>query len=74
MDRQSEPLTELPTIQILKHPVLSSLASYIDAMCSKGGSQEEYDPIVPLQLTGDEMPILIINPGVSEVLILAPQL
>jgi len=62
-------LPEIPTIQILKHPVLSSLASYIDRLCSKEGSQEEYDPIVPLQLTGDKTPIFMVHPGVGEVLI-----
>ncbi|KAL4064658.1 hypothetical protein V8B97DRAFT_1987513 [Scleroderma yunnanense] len=62
-------LPEIPTIQILKHPVLSSLASYVDRLCSKEGSQEEYDPIVPLQLTGDKTPIFMVHPGVGEVLI-----
>ncbi|KIK13271.1 hypothetical protein PISMIDRAFT_18100 [Pisolithus microcarpus 441] len=62
-------LPEIPTIQILKHPVLSSLAGYVDALCSKDGFQEEYDPIVPLQLTGDRTPIFMVHPGVGEVLI-----
>ncbi|KAI6037492.1 atromentin synthetase [Pisolithus marmoratus] len=62
-------LPEIPTIQILKHPVLSSLAGYVDALCTKGGLQEEYDPIVPLQLTGDRTPIFMVHPGVGEVLI-----
>ncbi|KAI6131781.1 atromentin synthetase [Pisolithus thermaeus] len=62
-------LPEIPTIQILKHPVLSDLAKYIDALCSKGGFQEEYDPIVPLQLTGNGTPIFMVHPGVGEVLI-----
>ncbi|KAH7886719.1 putative quinone synthetase [Phlebopus sp. FC_14] len=62
-------LPEIPTIQILKHPVLSSLANYINAMVSKDTSQEEYDPIVPLQLTGSKTPIFMVHPGVGEVLI-----
>ncbi|KAI6023484.1 atromentin synthetase [Pisolithus marmoratus] len=62
-------LPEIPTIQILKHPVLSDLSRYIDGVCSKGGLEEEYDPIVPLQLTGDKTPIFMVHPGVGEVLI-----
>ncbi|KAG6327754.1 hypothetical protein ID866_11335, partial [Astraeus odoratus] len=62
-------LPEIPTIQILKHPVLSSLAKYVDALRNKEASAEEYDPIVPLQLTGDKTPIFMVHPGVGEVLI-----
>ncbi|KAI6027193.1 atromentin synthetase [Pisolithus marmoratus] len=62
-------LLEILTIQILKHPVLSSLASFVDSLCTKGGLQEEYDLIVPLQLTGDRTPIFMVHPGVGEVLV-----
>ncbi|KAI6156976.1 atromentin synthetase [Pisolithus tinctorius] len=62
-------LPEIPTIQILKHPVLSSLASYVDALCSKEGFQDEYDPIVPLQLTGNRTPVFMVHAGLGEVLI-----
>lgn len=62
-------LPEIPTIQILKHPVISSLANYINALLSKDSATEEYDPIVPLQLTGDKTPIFFVHPGVGEVLI-----
>ena len=62
-------LPDIPTIQILKRPVLSSLAKYIDSLISKDASTEEYDPIVPLNLTGDKTPIFMVHPGVGEVLI-----
>ncbi|KAG1761390.1 Alpha/Beta hydrolase protein, partial [Suillus occidentalis] len=62
-------LPEIPTIQILKHPVISSLANYINALLSKDSTAEEYDPIVPLQLTGNKTPIFFVHPGVGEVLI-----
>ncbi|KAG1824118.1 atromentin synthetase [Suillus variegatus] len=62
-------LPEIPTIQILKHPVISSLANYVDSLLSKDGQTEEYDPIVPLQLTGNKTPIFFVHPGVGEVLI-----
>ncbi|KAG1897828.1 atromentin synthetase [Suillus fuscotomentosus] len=62
-------LPEIPTIQVLKHPVISSLANYVDSLLSKDGKTEEYDPIVPLQLTGNKTPIFFVHPGVGEVLI-----
>ena len=62
-------LLEIPTIQILKHPILSSLAKYVDSLISKDASTEEYDPIVPLNLTGNKTPIFMVHPGVGEVLI-----
>ncbi|KAG8215411.1 hypothetical protein J3R82DRAFT_9019 [Butyriboletus roseoflavus] len=62
-------LPEIPTIQILKHPILSSLAQYVDSLVSKDASTEEYDPIVPLNLTGNKTPIFMVHPGVGEVLI-----
>ncbi|KAG2106233.1 atromentin synthetase [Suillus discolor] len=62
-------LPEIPTIQILKHPVISSLANYVNTLLSKDSTAEEYDPIVPLQLTGNKTPIFFVHPGVGEVLI-----
>ncbi|KAG1824782.1 atromentin synthetase [Suillus subaureus] len=62
-------LPEIPTIQILKHPVISNLANYVDSLLSKDSQTEEYDPIVPLQLTGNKTPIFFVHPGVGEVLI-----
>ncbi|KAG9312428.1 atromentin synthetase [Chiua virens] len=62
-------LPEIPTIQILKNPIVSSLAKYVDSLISKDASTEEYDPIVPLNLTGNKTPIFMVHPGVGEVLI-----
>jgi hypothetical protein len=62
-------LLETPTIQILKYPVVSSLAKYVDTLISKDASTEEYDPIVPLNLTGSKTPIFMVHPGVGEVLV-----
>ncbi|KAG1835392.1 atromentin synthetase [Suillus subalutaceus] len=62
-------LPEIPAIQILKYPVISSLANYVNALLSKDSQTEEYDPIVPLQLTGNKTPIFFVHPGVGEVLI-----
>ncbi|KAG2357723.1 hypothetical protein BDR07DRAFT_1490376 [Suillus spraguei] len=62
-------LPEIPAIQILKHPDVSSLANYVDSLLSKGSQAEEYDPAVPLQVTGDKTPIFFVHPGVGEVLV-----
>ncbi|KAG1737993.1 atromentin synthetase [Suillus lakei] len=62
-------LPEISAIQILKHPVLSSLANYVDSLLSKGTQTEEYDPIVPLSVTGNKTPIFFVHPGVGEILI-----
>ncbi|KAG2122741.1 atromentin synthetase [Suillus clintonianus] len=62
-------LPEMPTTQILKNPVVSSLANYVDTLLSKGSQTEEYDPIVPLQLTGNKTLIFFVHAGVGEVLV-----
>ncbi|KAG1743825.1 atromentin synthetase [Suillus lakei] len=62
-------LPDISAIQILKHPVLSSLANYVNSLLSKGTQTEEYDPIVPLQLSGNKTPIFFVHPGIGEVLI-----
>ena len=72
LKREGEAAFELPeisTIRILKHPVLSSLAKYVDSLISKDARTEGYDPIVPLNLTGNKTPIFMVHPGVCEVLI-----
>ncbi|KAG2124829.1 atromentin synthetase [Suillus clintonianus] len=62
-------LADISAIQILKHPVLSSLANYVNSLLSMGTQTEEYDPIVPLQVTGNKTPIFFVHPGIGEVLI-----
>ncbi|KAG2151535.1 atromentin synthetase [Suillus clintonianus] len=62
-------LPDIPAIKILKHPVLSSLANYVDSLFSGGAQPEEYDPIVPLSVTGNKTPIFLVHPGIGEVLI-----
>lgn len=62
-------ISQIPTIQILKCPVLSALAAYIDFTCAKGCGHEEYDPIVPLQVSGSRTPIFMVHSGIGEVLV-----
>ncbi|KAG1734878.1 atromentin synthetase [Suillus paluster] len=40
-ERNTSGLPEIPTIQILKHPVVSSLANYVNALLSKDSQTEE---------------------------------
>jgi acyl-CoA synthetase (AMP-forming)/AMP-acid ligase II/thioesterase domain-containing protein/acyl carrier protein len=53
-------LIDLPLVQILQNPTVWGLAHR-----NKAG----YDPVVPLQLTGDKTPLFCVHPGVGEVLI-----
>ncbi|KAG2066630.1 atromentin synthetase [Suillus decipiens] len=72
LKREAEEYFDLPDIspiQILKHPVLSSLANHINSLFSKCTQTEDYDPIVPLQLSGNKTPIFFVHPGIGEVLI-----
>ncbi|KAH7912283.1 atromentin synthetase [Hygrophoropsis aurantiaca] len=62
-------LAEIPIIQILKHPVISDLATLIDSLRNKGRQLQDYDPIVPLQTTGKKTPIFFVHPGIGEVLV-----
>ncbi|KAG2753836.1 atromentin synthetase [Suillus brevipes Sb2] len=62
-------LPEISTMQIISHPFVSSLANYVNALLSKDSQANEYDPIVPLQLTGKKTPVFFVHPGVGEVLV-----
>ncbi|KAK9696307.1 hypothetical protein K7432_012544 [Basidiobolus ranarum] len=61
-----------PIIRIMQHPTIRELASHLDASQSntEGGlPNQNYDPVVPLQVTGSGVPIFFVHPGVGEVLI-----
>lgn len=58
-----------PTIQVLKHSIVSILAKYVSSLISKDASTEEYNPIIPFNLSGNKTPIFIVHPA-SEVLII----
>ncbi|KAG2074194.1 hypothetical protein BDR04DRAFT_1093393 [Suillus decipiens] len=61
-------LPEIPIIQIVKHPVISSLTNYVNALPSKD-SQTKARKYVSLQLSGNKMPIFFVHPGVGKVII-----
>lgn len=63
LKRALEPLlgvADLPVVRIMQHPTARALAAP-----DTGG----YDPVVPLQLTGDKTPLFCIHPGVGDVLV-----
>jgi acyl-CoA synthetase (AMP-forming)/AMP-acid ligase II/thioesterase domain-containing protein len=59
-------LTDLPILAILKNPTVRGLAARIAPrrLHEKG----EYDPIVPLQLSGTRTPLFCVHPDTGEVL------
>ncbi|MFG3016100.1 AMP-binding protein [Streptomyces cinerochromogenes] len=61
------PGVELPVLAILTSPSVRALAARIDA--GQGGGPAPYDPVVPLQTTGEGTPLFCVHPGVGEVLV-----
>ncbi|MFJ3644509.1 AMP-binding protein [Streptomyces murinus] len=61
------PGTEPPVLAILTSPSVRALAARIEAALSD--SPAPYDPIVPLQTSGDGTPLFCVHPGVGEVLV-----
>lgn len=64
---QRFPGTELPVLAILTSPSIRELAARIEA--GQSGEPAPYDPIVPLQTSGDKTPLFCVHPGVGEVLV-----
>ncbi|WP_046468446.1 non-ribosomal peptide synthetase [Allosalinactinospora lopnorensis] len=61
-------LPDVPVVQILRAPTVRELAARL------GGARGDrevaaYDPLVPLQLSGDGTPLFCVHPGVGEVLV-----
>ncbi|WP_197084787.1 non-ribosomal peptide synthetase [Saccharothrix sp. ST-888] len=56
---------DLPVLAILTAPSVRALAGRLQAAGQPGGAA--YDPIVPLQTSGDKTPLLCVHPGVGEV-------
>ncbi|MGV9247145.1 AMP-binding protein [Streptomyces sp. NPDC003710] len=64
---QRFPGAELPVLAILTSPSIRELAARIEA--GRGAEPAPYDPIVPLQTSGDKTPLFCVHPGVGEVLV-----
>ncbi|MFE7334978.1 AMP-binding protein [Streptomyces griseus] len=61
------PGTEPPVLAILTSPSVRELAARIGADGNE--TSAPYDPIVPLQTSGDGTPLFCVHPGVGEVLV-----
>ena len=57
---------DLQIITVLRAPTVRALAAHLDAAADE---VEEYDPIVPMQASGDRTPLFCVHPGVGEVLV-----
>ncbi|MFE5966460.1 AMP-binding protein [Streptomyces sp. NPDC056463] len=66
---QRFPGTELPVLAILTSPSVRELAARVEAGLSGAPDPTPYDPIVPLQTSGDGTPLFCVHPGVGEVLV-----
>ncbi|GAA2892570.1 non-ribosomal peptide synthetase [Nonomuraea rubra] len=64
--RRDFPGRDLPPTAILRAPTVRALAALLDG---EPGQNTPYDPIVPLQQTGEGTPLFCVHPGVGEVLV-----
>jgi thioesterase domain-containing protein len=60
-------LPEVPIVRLLLHATVKQISELVSAL--QISTEVEYDPVVPLQLTGSKTPIFMVHPGVGEVLI-----
>ncbi|MEV0598710.1 non-ribosomal peptide synthetase [Streptomyces sp. NPDC050315] len=58
---------DLPVLAILTAPSVRELAKRLTVR--EGADPAAYDPIVPLQTSGDRTPLFCVHPGVGEVLV-----
>ncbi|WP_217547284.1 non-ribosomal peptide synthetase [Streptomyces sp. GbtcB6] len=57
---------DLQIITVLRAPTVRALAAHLDGAAH---GEQEYDPIVPMQVGGDKTPLFCVHPGVGEVLV-----
>ncbi|AIO68852.1 non-ribosomal peptide synthetase [Burkholderia oklahomensis] len=60
-------VVDLPIVTILQNPTVRALAARLAS--GERVTAGEYDPVVPLQLTGAKTPLFCVHPGVGEVLV-----
>lgn len=60
-------LAEIPVAVILQNPTVRELAAYLTGAGRTATAQ--YNPLVPLQVTGSKTPLFCIHPGTGEVLV-----
>jgi acyl-CoA synthetase (AMP-forming)/AMP-acid ligase II/thioesterase domain-containing protein len=60
-------VADLPIITVLSAPTIRTLAA---RLATDGTSApHKYDPVVPLQISGDKTPLFCVHPGIGEVLV-----
>ncbi|MFE6399353.1 AMP-binding protein [Streptomyces alboflavus] len=64
---QRFPGVNLPVLTILGSPSIRALAARIET--GHSGASSPYDPVVPLQTSGEGTPLFCVHPGVGEVLV-----
>ncbi|MFE5097325.1 alpha/beta fold hydrolase [Streptomyces sp. NPDC056638] len=61
-------LDDLPMATLLQAPSVRALAARLTSASGAGGDAA-YDPLVPLQVTGEGTPLFCVHPGLGEVLV-----
>ncbi|MER5850832.1 non-ribosomal peptide synthetase [Streptomyces sp. NPDC002012] len=61
-------IDDVPMATLLQAPTVRALARRLTAGREAGGDAA-YDPLVPLQVTGDGTPLFCVHPGLGEVLV-----
>jgi acyl-CoA synthetase (AMP-forming)/AMP-acid ligase II/thioesterase domain-containing protein len=59
--------TDMAITHVYKCPTVVSLAAWVQR--KRAGEAEAYDPIVPMQTTGEGTPLFFVHPGVGDVLV-----
>nr|WP_311203310.1 non-ribosomal peptide synthetase [Streptomyces gossypii] len=62
-------IEEVPMSLLLQAPTVRALAGRLTAVQGGAGGDAAYDPLVPLQVTGDGTPLFCVHPGLGEVLV-----
>jgi acyl-CoA synthetase (AMP-forming)/AMP-acid ligase II/thioesterase domain-containing protein len=60
-------VVDVPMATILQNPTVRALAARIAP--AEGRRRNEYDPVVPLQLTGHKTPLFCVHPAIGEILV-----
>ena len=59
--------TDMAITHVYKCPTVVALAKWVQR--TRSGEVEAYDPIVPMQTTGEGTPLFFVHPGVGDVLV-----
>lgn len=63
---------EFPLVTLLQNPSIASISTWLERhqeYPSMAQGDDSYNPLVPLQVTGDKPPLFCVHPGVGEILV-----